>query len=495
MVAAMSFRFLVGALFVFGVSLLATESTFAQRVAVMPFAGSQGDSLTAALEDSLLEAGIELVPAVEVSAQVGRDTLLQSDYSEAASALNIQVFLGGRVSRARRQWALRVLVRDAAGDQVDAVVFSGRNLGALRTQVRTQGYTRLEPHLTTLFTGTVEAPVAEEVNIDEETPWYQAEDAGEPETVEDAQNEEAEDDEDEDDADSDYDGLRVVVGFGMSKRWFSADYLVDRETSGAGYTFDGNLTTPETRELTIPGIGHPELHLDLEFFPGALLADPVVPFLGVVFQASYAFGINVQGRGCLAADPERECTAPNQAVELGASQYEIYGGIRFDYDVLAEGKGLFITAELGFGVFAATFDEADVFRLRRDDVIPSMSYRYLNLAAGVRYFVMPDLAIGVHGAYRLVPQLGSTTRDMIGIDSSASGWTVGALFEARLNTVADGFIFRLGVDMVSFSATADGASAYAQGATTGTRESLWEFVRGDSSDRFLRLHLGLGYAI
>ena len=277
------------------------------RVVIERFTGPQGGSMRSLLVASLEDKGVVVVPNDEVrdkaSEIFGHTELTEEDFVRVAEALRVSAFIDGRVSRQRRRWALRVTARNAAdGAELGTARWSGRTVGTLRA-IRRNGHSKLADYLASASAvAPVQTPPPETVApaqaARDGSAWYSAgpdeEDPNEEEDeVEQAPGPRA----------RGHDAVRVGLLLGTLKRSLGGEVLVRPALRVPPNVMPADLPLVELREYNSRGLGHLEVGLTAELFPGALLEDPVVEWLGIAFQFRNSLFLRTTAAGCHPMDP------------------------------------------------------------------------------------------------------------------------------------------------------------------------------------------------
>lgn len=374
------------------------------RIAVDAVRGPRGGRARSLLVQSLEEAGYVVVGDDEIDG--ARDRLgiggrpSDADWVQIARELNVTAIVDGRVSRARRSWRLSVRVRNGAdGTVLGDESWGGRTTAAM-DGVGRNGAERLAPHLSHA-SAPGSAPVTS--TADGETPWYAGGAAADPEEPIDEEPAEAP-------ANDRYDSFRISASGGTLYRGFSTLAEVYRARRESGVINDS--TIEEERRYQSGGIGHFELGLEAELYPGAL-GDQPFPFLGTLI--SFRNSVGLGSSACAFDDPscsERVNISTNQTdVQVGARGRYRFGPSRRDFELMAE---------ILYGYSAFTFDTAALQRIDRNAIIPPMEYQYVSLGAGFRYGIIPDfLNVAFRADYRAGISVGAGARTVWGLDTGA----------------------------------------------------------------------------
>lgn len=480
----------------------------APQVAVDRIRGPQGARLRTLLVRNLEENGLVVVDRALVEeaavAATGRRRLRDDDYPIVARELNIKAFIEGRVARARRSWTLRLTVRNGAdGMNLGTVRWTGRTLGALRSVGR-NGYRRLSDLLALASSPAPAAPQPIEPPPGE-TPWYQRSAAEEP--AEEA--EEAEADEPSTGSPGRWTGLRVGLLAGTLHRSMSTEALVDPSFRTP---FEPGAPIPEPREYDSAGLGHLELGVRAELYPGALLDDPVVPWLGLMVQYRHSVGLSSEGPSCLPAQEpagaEGRCPAAS-VVPVETSQQEVSVGVRADANLGDDRRGPWVTADVGWGRFSFDLDTRDLALLDRTFIVPPVRYDYVHLGAGARYGVHELVQLGARVAYRLGLGVGAEARHIWGEDtSSTGGFQVGVDLVHYMSYLTEGLFATLSFEFFRFKTKFRGQTRCRVPGPDGLCDpyELWEpwpeaggvitgGIPDPVEDNYLRLGLTLGYEL
>ena len=500
----------------------------AARVAVERFAGPQGGSIRGVVVRDLESHGIEVIDQSEVNSAarelVGRINLRDDDYAVVAQRLNIKAFVDGRISRERRRWSVRVTVRNGAdGLRLGTASWGSRTVGALRGASR-RAYERIAEYLDIAVAPSGAGPTPEQpdpiVAPEGEVPWYER---NQDETQEEEEDEE-EEDEDEEVVPGRYAKVRFAVLAGTTSRSMSTTALVDprlRTPFPAVLDVDGdgnprNDLIAEPREYESGGLGHFELGIGAELYPGAFLEEPVVPWLGLAFHYRHSVGLKTNGNRCLAAQEPAGATARcdgDPVVPVGTSQSELYVGPRADINLGEGRRGPNVSIDVGYGQFTFELDPDDLSALDRINIIPPLRYRYVHLGLGTRYDFHDYFGIGAMFAYRLGLGVGNDARRIWGgTTSSTSGFTVGVDLRHPMSYLEDGIFVTLGIQFSRFSTKFRGQTACRNPDATGMCPStdLWEpwpeaqeggaavvigGIPDTVQDNYFRLALAIGYEL
>ncbi len=523
--------FLPGTTWVFLALLSLPAVAQGQRVAVQRFGGPQGSSIRNAVVRSLENNGVEVIPQSEVNAAarelVGRTSLRDDDYGAVAQQLNIKAFVSGRISRARRRWTVRLTVRNGAdGLTLGTASWGGRTVGSARSGSR-RAYQRISEYLDLANAPSgAGAPTEQPDEIvapDGEVPWYQRNQEDEEED-EDEEEEEEENDDDEPEQPGRYAKVRFAVLAGTISRSMGTTALVDprlrtpfpMELDVNGDGNPRNDLIAEPREYESSGLGHFELGVAAEIYPGAFLEDPVVPWLGLAFHYRHSVGLNTNGNRCLAAQEPAASTGRcdgNPVVPVDTTQSELYVGPRVDLNLGDSRRGPNVSLDIGYGRFTFELAPNDLGSLDRINIVPPLQYTYVHLGLGARYDVHEYLGLGAMFAYRLGLGVGTAAKQIWGGQtSSTSGFTVGVDLRHPMTYLEDGVFLTLGIQFSRFSTKFRGQTACRVPDGDGMCPStdLWEpwpeaqeggagviigGIQETVQDNYFRLALSVGYEL
>jgi hypothetical protein len=466
-----------------------------KRVVVETFGGPQASRVRSSLVADLAEHGdaVTLVDERELrdaARQAGlRAVRTDADYAAMARALNVSAFVDGRVGRRGRAWTATVRVRSGeTGAVIGTETWSGATIAALGA-VRRNGYARLRPHLEAARSpqaGPPQPAPADPV----ERPWYQADEAR---AVDDERP--ASEDDGGPEGDDRHPAFRLALGGGTLYR--SMATRVVPVYSNMGIPAEGPA---EDRSYTSAAPGHPELGVELEFYPGAFGSQPL-PWLGLV--ASYRRAVGLGSTGCAPAVPGNPCPSD---VDVPTSQQELFVGLRAKYVFGSPRTGPEIFADVGYGLFEFILDPSALVRLDPSSIVPPVSYSYLHVAAGVSYPVVPTyLVLGARFGIRPGLGLGADQKRVWGTGTSgAFGWQLGLDVRSEAPYIVRGLYFALAVQYFSFSTAYSGQTAcVSEPCTPWTSDwrtrgpgTAWQPLRLPEpvGDGYLRVALSLGYA-
>ncbi|MEM9191729.1 MAG: hypothetical protein AAGF12_21335 [Myxococcota bacterium] len=500
------------------------------RVAVLPFSGNQANRARSAMFQNLQEqGGIQLVSMEEVDgalAAIGiRRPRADSDFVQLAERLQAGALVVGRVSRRRRRSSVTVQVRNGGDGQVaGSATWSGRRNSAVLGP-RRDGFERLAEAILGGRAPAAETPTGSgyQVSQDSGRPWY-AQDEPEPEEPpqerrpsflgdadedydddeydgdyeeDDEDDDDYEDDEDDESASQRQDFLVIGVLGGTLHRSLATTAIVNSPSGG------GPSTVPETRTYQSGGIGHMELGLGVEFYPGAIGEEQGWPFLGLIGHFRHSFFLNSQS--CPEGQPT--CGAADK-LQLDTRQLELYVGARARYRFGPERRSPQIWADVGYGLFNFTFNKEQLIEFPRSSIIPPISYSFIHLGAGVSYGLVPTyLTVGVRGAYRPGLGVGTDALAVWGTKTGApSGFQLGADVTVEIPEIREGVFVRASFEYFQFSTLFQGQTACAfpgcgendpweQWPSEGDRENVTGGIQSPVVDEYFRLGLTIGYAL
>ncbi len=383
------------------------------RILVAPFQGSRAAPTRALLVQNLSSAGYTVISDAEVASVVSRLGLSsrrsRAEQLAVAAELHASVVIEGRVSRARRSWSLTVrVINGADGGELGSASWGGRSMQAI-DGVGRNAAERLGGFI---GAGRAATPAAESSG---EPQWYQA---GYHEDTESPIDDEEPGDEPDEPTDVErYDVGRIMVSGGTLWRSFSTIVDVYAGHHGGASPMD---TIHQERSYSSPGIGHFELGLEGDFYPGAL-ADQPFPYLGVIASFRHSLGI---------VSVAESATPGAGDVSLGTDQLDLRVGLRGRYRFGPRRGDFMLFADAGFVMSTFTFDVEALSSVRLDAIIPPMEYYSLELGLGFDVAIVRDaLSIAAYGRGRIGVGLGVQTRNVWGIETPAAN---GFLFGLEL---------------------------------------------------------------
>jgi hypothetical protein len=534
------------------VALLCAASASAQpRVATLRFLGPQGGRLHGNLVQNLAESGaVELVPERELerAQRSNRRLRNESSYAALASAVDASFVVEGRVSRLRRGWSLTVRVRDAEGAIVGSESWGGRTVGSL-SAVRRNGYDRLgayfqtaRPRSNARGTGArqVRRPVVRtgtqrtgtptvqrtgtpwyatpepepEVNAssgDGSRPWYAGEAPPE---------EEEEEEEDEPDTDSAgrrrWDAFSAALIGGVERRFMSAEARVRNECGMEGGVYTGRScrdpsrngeVLAEERSYDHAGLGHGQIGVTAEVYPGAFADDQPFPYLGAYVLVRY--GILLETETCAARSRAFDVCTVDDVFRVPTTEYELGIGLRLRVGFDDERYGGAAIFDLGYGRLHFGFNLNALAEVEPQSVIPPITYDYVNLGAALRYGIVPVYFIAAaRFGYRYSFGVGSDAQNVWGVSTGGShGLVAGVDLTTEMPYIAEGIFLRLGVEYIRLMTTFRGQVACFEGSAC-TDDGPWEAwpygadlqdvtggIQGTVADNYFRVAFELGYAL
>ncbi|UJR79560.1 hypothetical protein [Sandaracinus amylolyticus] len=484
-----------------------------RRIVVERFRGPRASRLRSALVANLEDAGWIVIDETLVWRTTRELGMAQpetrEDYVRLAAALDARAFVSGTVSRSRRTWRLVVRVRNAAnGEHVASEGWSGRTTSAM-DGVGRGGATRLRPHLErTSVPGTAPPPSTvvrrERGEDEEEPPPIDEEEDAEEEPIEE------EDAPIEPGAPGRYDSFRLSLSAGSLWRSMSANATVYAVRRGQPAADPATALYDESRGYTSSGIGHAELGVEAELYPGAL-GDQAFPWLGVL--VSFRHSVFLSSFGCRRS--AAECAGDGR-IEIGTDQLDVQAGVRGRYR-FGERRGDFqLMLEVLWGVSSFTLDPTTLQLIDLDAIIPPVEHQYLSLGGGFEAALVPDaLVVALRADYRVGLQIGAKTREVWGIETGpANGVLVGAELRHEATWLAEGAFVAVRFEYFQFQTTYRGQVGCATPAGCPELppdqqymdDNLWEpwpvdasgnvigGVRETAVDHYLRWGVYLGYA-
>lgn len=446
-----------------------------KRVLVERFSGPQASRVRAGLLADLGDHADTLTIVSESELRTASQTLgiarvrSEADYAAVAQQLNVAAFIDGRVARRGRTWALTVRVRGADGSILGTETWSGGTMNALGA-VRRNGHSRLAQYL-----DAANPPIPPQPEVPEtpERAWYQREEVEE-------RVEEPDDDEDAPEGDDRYSAFRIGLGAGTLYRSTSAEVIPIYGTA------EGE---PETRSYASAGLGHAELAIDGDFFPGAFGSQPF-PYIGLAFH--YRAGVGLQSTGCAPPTSDGAC----REVLVKSSQSDFYLGARGRYAFGSPARGPQLDFDVGYGYFAFGLDLAALQQLDPTAVIPPVGYAFFNVGVGITYPVVPTyLILGARFAYRASLGVSVEQKQVWGVDtSSAPGFLLGLDVKSQMPYIVKGLYVAFAFQYFSFSTTYEGPVSCLEGMCPAGGP-LWQPIRVPESvsDNYVRLSLSVGY--
>jgi hypothetical protein len=517
------------------------------KVAVLRFAGPQAARLRTGFVANLeQQAGIVLVDQDEITrtqnAMGLRRLRRDRDYARVGAEVGVAAFVEGRVSRRRRRWSLIVRVRSGQdGSLLGTATWGGRNPGAL-SAVRRNGYERIAEYLE--LAGESAPAASGDAATTSDRPWYASgrPTSGGPTRVEmpadgdgagDAEDDERppalrgdgddpdEPPDDDDDEEPAADGARtewfvVKLLGGTLARSMTAEAEVRNEcVMGAGGMVTGRscrepsatgTNIQETRSYGSNFLGHGELGLGVEIYPGALPDGQPVPWLGLV--GSFRYGLFLNTIGCRARPRAFDDCTEVDRFEIPTSQLELYVGARGRYRFGEGPSGLEMFADVGYGRFHFGFDIDALKDLEVLSIVPPLEYSYLQVGLGATYGIVPTyFTAGFRFDYRFGLDVGTDAKKVWGVlTSDMSGLLLAIDLRSDAPYIYPGVHFGLTVELFRFTTTYQGQTACLQAGCDANTDPWepWPFVGSEENvtggiaepvdDDYLRLSLVVGYS-
>ncbi len=463
----------------------------ATRVAIFKLEGPMGSRIRDQIAKTVgKDKKLELVELDDVLNHTGLRLAASADEIAKSEKLAeiVDVVVVGETKKHGRRWKLTIAYlapqdgSELGRDNWSARRFAGLNVASSEIAERLRAL--VQP-------SAKEGPRDEDAEND--NAWWEKDDNDENE-------DEAHDDDEQDHSSSEWPLFSVAGQVGSLRRDLEAIATV--VNNGRNPAAPADAPFRERRSYVSKGLGHMEVGLQAEFYPGMLLEDPF-PFLGV--RARLQYGLFLSTNGCQDRTDLTAPCMPAQQFELGSSQYEIYLGARgrHRFDDL---EGFTFFADLGWGHFGFGFDEQDLKQLERVSVVPSFEYDYLRLSLTTEYQVVPKLlAIGAEVGGHLGLGIGRQAKEVWGVESSGgSGW----LLAVRANLeVADNVLLGVAFEYMTFSSTFKGQTACVEGDCASVAvDTVWEpwpFENNDPNavvggiadgvtDHYVRLAISVG---
>ncbi|MGB0680504.1 MAG: hypothetical protein ACPGUV_12650 [Polyangiales bacterium] len=265
-------------------------------------------------------------------------------------------------------------------------------------------------------------------------------------------------------------------------------------------------TEDEARSYESGGLGHGEIGVRAEIYPGAFGDEPPLPWLGL--WGSYHTAVGLQSSG----PPCTQDGCGDAVVPIDTSQNEIQIGARARHRFGTHWRDPQLMADIGWGRFSFRLDPDDLAQVDRSTIVPPMVYRYVHLGARLRYGLVPtylqaEAALGA----RIGLGVGEDAQQIWGTRTTGG---VGLLFGLNLVSEApylfEGAFWHLGMEFFQFRTDFRGQTACRQdgcGNAQSNNPDLWEpwpfggndpeavtgGLRDTVQDNYLRLFLGFGY--
>lgn len=468
-----------------------------ERIVVENFRGPRSAQMRAWLLEGFDDReGYERVPyrvyRDRARNMYGGTRLNAMQYQGIARAMDIRAILTGRVQRRSGRWVVTVTVIDGeTGEEVGSARWRERRHTDMR-QLATEGWDELLPHIEASWSpARLRSPPEVEQPPEPEPVAVVDEDELDP------------DDDDEDDSEEplDYlrsDALRLEVLVSSLRRNLRADTLVNAALRGGT---PGTLID-EPHRFQSGGLGHLELGLNLEFYPGLLLDDQDSwGFFGFYLEYRSSVRLSTTMRGC-GDDPA--CPTGNVSIDSRTSDLNM--GIRLRHRFGHYRHSPVLHGDIGYGIFHYYFDPADLAVADARDILPPMRYRHLHVGAGIEMGLVP---IYLHFIgrfqYRLGTQVGQDALDIWGLETTKTGgFRVHFELRTEMPYIAPGMYAGLSFEFFRWVTTFRGQTQ--RDPTLDPDRGLWEPWLTDPagrvtggipdpvSDNYFRLGLTIGYA-
>jgi hypothetical protein len=529
----------------------AQPSQVQARVIVQGFSGPHsGDARKAVLRSFKQFADeVEVVSDREVAAterKLGITTYTQDDFARVASELWVTAVIRGRVEDQGGRWVAQVEVWNPYTNKVVGQTTWASSSKRFVTSMEKTSYAHLRPHIlqankggnaivqgsgrqgaTTApwASGMAEPPPPKKrIREADETPWNPhgsvvEEGPGDAESLSSARATGS-------DSGASFvykkPWLTLALQLGMLSRNLQAQALVYNRTRSGGQPDD---VIPEERSYNSGGLGAPELGVLAEFFPGKLLDSKVLEHIGLI--ASVRQSMLLSSSACRMRDDLRTPCADEERITIGTSQSELFGGLRGRLQVGDADQPLILQADAGIGIFSFAFNVDDLKQVEFPSVVPSLSYTYTQLAAGLRYVISPYFQPAAQFAYRIGMNQPDTYFVWGGATTGANatqpltGPSSGYLFGLEVRSEApylfEGAFISLLFDYFAFSTTfrgqagcAPGVNCEAGGQADWDNNNPWEIwptdqngvvapgiggIQSTVSDNYMRLGLAIGFML
>lgn len=317
-----------------------------KRAAVMSFEGPRAAKLRTAVVQSL-GGELTVVPSKEVEAkagQLGADLKTAEGKVAVARELQIDVYVGGRVDKAGRNWVL--VLSAASGDSGDASEVSelnAKDANKLAALARRKAASELASAIAQASRPEKEAakPVV--------APEPEAEPEPEPEPVAE-QPEEAPQEEPRDEK------LPMALALELGAGGFSRDY-----------EYRENLSSLPVYDIAAPPIAY----VSLQWFPAAHFSSDAIAHIGLRARGQLAFGLS----SGLESGGDQEFDTSSSLIEVGVRGRLPLGALQ-------------LAADVSYGSHTYAIEPADGPTGPIASGIPSVSYGYL------RFHLDASLALG-----------------------------------------------------------------------------------------------------
>ncbi len=211
-----------------------------------------------------------------------------------------------------------------------------------------------------------------------------------------------------------YDSFRLAIATGSLYRDFGGTANVYAARRGGSSTADPESIISERRHYGSAGIGHAELGVDAEIYPGAF-NNQTFPYLG--FFGSFRHSLFLSARGqcrdttqCMTEEGTTLVSANSLELQLGARIRYRFGRNRRDFEMMIDGS---------YGYNAFNFDLEGLAKLNYDGIVAPMEYQGISVGGGFNYGVVPRyLFLSARLDYRIGLALGVNARNVWGVSSS-----------------------------------------------------------------------------
>lgn len=441
-----------------GSSLLVPDPALAQektRVVVFKFEGPMGARVREQINTRIERTNhFELIDLGKVLDETGLRPSARAHEIATAKSLSklVDIIVIGETRKRGRRWRLSVTYLSASdsselgNDNWSAQRMGGLSVAGDEIAERLLAFEAL-------------APASDESSGSSRDDWWEQGDDAESDraTPEDDSVEEVE-----------WNWLSIAGYVGTMHRDLEANATV--VNNGRSPTSPADATFQERRTYSSNGLGHMEVGILAEFYPGVFLDDPV-PSIGI--RTRLLYGLLLTTTGCEdRADLTMPCTAAEQ-FELNSSQYEFYLGARARHR-FDELEDFTFFGDFGWGHLSFGFDKEDLQRLERISVVPSFSYNYLRLSVSGEYEAVPQLlTIGAELGGHLGLGIGREAKEIWGVESSGgSGWLLAVRAHSE---VAEDVLLGLSFEYMTFSSDFEGQTTCIEGdCATSALDTTWE---------------------
>lgn len=474
-----------------------------ERIVVDEFRGPRSAQMRAWLLEGFSDReGYVLVPVRTyrdmARSMFGRTRLDAAQYQGIAQAMDIRAIVQGRVQRRNGRWVVTVkVINGETGEEIGGARWRERRHTSLRS-LSSEGWDALLPHFEASW-----SPARLRPPIDDEQPPANVADGG-PNGV-DGQGEEdagdVESAEREPEEPLDYlrsDALRLELLFSTLRRSLRANTLVDAGLRGGA----SGMLLDETHRFESSGLGHLELGLNLEFYPGLLLDDQDRwGFFGFYLEYRTSVLLSTTMRAC-SDNP----ACPTGRISIDSRTSDLNMGIRLRHRFGHYRHSPVIFGDIGYGIFHYYFDPTGLAVAEPRDILPPMRYRHLHIGAGIEVGLVPIYLFFVgRFQYRLGTQVGQDALDIWGLETTKTGgFRVHFELRTEMPYITPGMYAGISFEFFRWSTTFRGQTQ--RDATLEPDRGLWEPWVTDSSgrvtggipdpvaDNYFRLGLTVGYA-